>query len=399
MPHEYDLQGPDIFTDPYPLYHRLRSKYPIHLDSHLGCWVVTSYSDVALALANGNLSSERARRGVALREKGWMEVSPLFKHISNLMFFTDPPKHTQIRSLMSKAFSVHMIDKWRPRIQEITNQLLDAVYNKGYMDIIQDIANPLPIKVIADMLGVPSHEQAQFKIWSDDLAYFLGNQPSLSQYVKIMHSVQSFMEYFREVVKHHRVYPKDDLVNALIHAEDRGVVLTEDELLINCVGLFAGGHETTTNLIGNGLLALLRNRNELQRLQNDPSLVVNAIEELLRYDSPVQFTGRIAKRTTEIGGKKIYEGQSVMLMLGSANRDPLKFQNPDYFDISRQDNRHLAFGHNIHYCIGAALARIEAQIAIRTILQRMPNLQLASAPLKWQENLSFHGLKNLYVTF
>jgi cytochrome P450 len=196
--------------------------------------------------------------------------------------------------------------------------------------------------------------------------------------------------------------PKDNLLNALIQTEEQGVMLTEDELLMNCVGLFAGGHETTTNLIGNGLLALLQHPEAMSNLQSDPSLIESAVEEFLRYDSPVQFTARVVKQTTEIGGQKIHKGQHVMLMLGAANRDPLKFIHPDHLDISRQENKHLAFGHNIHYCIGAALARLETQIAITTVLQRMPNIrieQIESMPLKWQENLSFHGLKSLPVVF
>jgi cytochrome P450 len=249
------------------------------------------------------------------------------------------------------------------------------------------------------MLGIPEQDRTRFKHWSDDLAYFLGNPPELTRYTQIMHSMDEFMDYFREIVQQHRSCPGDNILHALLCAEEHGVTLTEDELLINCVGIFVGGHETTTNLIGNGLLALLRNHQEMQKLRDNPDLIKNAVEELLRYDSPVQFTARIAKATTEIGGVKIYKGQKVMLMLGAANRDPEQFSDPDRLDLSRQDNRHLAFGSNIHYCIGAALARLEGQIALKTILQRMPHIQLVSAPLEWQENLSYHGLKALHVTF
>jgi len=399
MTREYDLCDPAIFTNPYPFYQRLRARYPIHLDSHLGCWVVTSYAEVVSGLANRDLSSERVMRGVALQEESWHKLSPLFDQISDLMFYADPPKHTRIRSLVNKALSARMVEKWRDHIQKIVDELFDSVQDKGYMDIIQDIAFPLPVQVIASMLGIPPHDRHQLKGWSDDLADFLGNPPTISMCTRLMHSIQKFKDYLRVVVAEHRAHPKDDLIDALLQAEDREGVLSENELLMNCIGLFGGGHETTINAIGNGILALLRNPGEMQRLRDNSALIVSAVDELLRYDGPVQFTARVAKQTTEIGGKKIYKGQSIMLMLGAANRDPLQFQDPDTLNISRQDNRHLAFGNNIHYCIGAALARLEIQIAIMTILRRMPALQLASAPLEWQENLSFHGLKALHVTF
>jgi cytochrome P450 len=337
-------------------------------------------------------------RGAALQEKEWRELNPLFAHIANLMFYSDPPKHTRIRSLVNRALSARMVEKWRNHIQRILDDEIALIENKGGADIIERIAFPLPSQVIADMLGVPEHDRIQFKRWSDDLADFLGNPPTLDQCTRLLSSIQDFMAYFRGIVADHRVHPKDDLVDALMHAEDGGVMLTEDELLINCVGLFTGGHETTTNAIGNGVLALLCNPQEMQRLRDNPKLLVSAVEELLRYDSPVQFTARIASQATEIGGKKIYKGQRVMLMLGAANRDPLQFQDPDSLDIGRQDNRHVAFGHNIHYCVGAALARLEIQTAISTLLQRMPALRLdETKDLVWQDNLSFHGVKALPV--
>jgi cytochrome P450 len=396
---KYNFHGAELYADPYPFYHRLRAKYPIHLDSYFGCWLVTTYEDVVTAFANRALSSERAEGGAILRQEGWKELQPLFTHIANLMFYADPPKHTQIRALINKAFSARMIETWRDRIQQLVNDQLDLVREQGHMDVIQDLALPLPLQTISDLLGIPPQDRTQFKHWSDDLAHFLGNPLTLEKCKQIMHSINAFMDYFRGVVEQHRSSPRDNIVNALLQAEEHGVTLSEDELLINCVGIFVGGHETTTNLIGNGLLALLRNPQQMHLLRHNPSLIKSAVEELLRYDSPVQFTARIAKANTEIKGQKIYKGQKVMLMLGAANRDPQQFKEPDRLDLSRQENRHLAFGSNIHYCIGAALARIEGQIAISTILRRFPHLQLTSAPLEWQENLSYHGLKALHVAF
>jgi cytochrome P450 len=396
---DYNFHGAELYANPYPFYHKLRTQYPVHLDSYFGCWVVTTYEEVVAAFANRDLSSERTAEGALLRQEGWKELHPLFAHITNLMFYADAPKHTQIRSLINRAFSAHMIETWRERIQQIVNDQLDRVQDQGYMDVIQDLALPLPLQTISDMLGIPPQDRTRFKHWSDDLAYFLGNPPTLDKCTQLMHSMNAFMDYFSEIVEQHRSCPKDTIVNALLQAEEHGVTLTEDELLINCIGIFVGGHETTTNLIGNGLLALLHNPEQMQALRNNSFLIKSAVEELLRFDSPVQFTARISKANTMIRDKKIYKGQKVMLMLGAANRDPQQFKDPDRLDLSRRENRHLAFGSNIHYCIGAALARIEGQIAINTILQRMPHIQLASSPLEWQENLSYHGLKALPVTF
>jgi pimeloyl-[acyl-carrier protein] synthase len=399
MPIDYDLSGPDIFADPYPLYRRLRSDHPLHLDSHLGCWVVTSYEAVSAGLAHRTLSSERVMRGPILQDPAWAELLPLFSSISNLMFYADPPRHTHMRSLINRALSARMVETWREHIQQIVDMLLDQVEAQGRMDVIADLAFPLPAQVIADMLGIPAHDRPQFKRWSDDLVDFLGNPPTLELCKRLLQSIKDFTRYLREVVADHQRHPRGDLVDALLQKDEQEQVLTEEELLMNCVGLFVGGHETTTNAIGNGLLALLQNEGELQKLRNDPALISSAVEECLRYDSPVQFTARSALQTTEIGAKKIYKGQSVMLMLGAANRDPAIFAAPDTFDISRQNNRHLAFGQNIHYCIGGPVARLEMRVVLETMLKRLPSLHLADEQLVWNENLSFHGVKKLPVLF
>lgn len=398
MPDVYDWFDPRIFANPYPLYHRLRSRHPVYLDEDLSCWVVTSYEYVISALANRSLSSERTKQGALLRQPAWAGLAPLFTDISRLMFYADPPRHTRLRSLVQMAFTPRMIQKWRPRIQRIVDDQLDTAWEKKELDIIRDIAFPLPARVIAEMLSIPPHDYAQFKRWSDDLVAFLGNPPTLEQCTQLMQSIQSFRAYFHEIIEKHRQYPGDDLIDALLQSQD-GDMLTEDELLMNCIGLFVGGHETTANLIGNGLFALLNHPEELQKLRENPSLIGSAVEELLRYDSPVQFMARVAKQPVEISGQTIYQGQSVMLMIGAANRDPQQFHEPDRLDITRKNNHHLAFGHNIHFCIGASLARLEAQITIDTILRRMLSLHLQAIPFEWQENLSFHGLKALPVSF
>lgn len=396
---EYHFHAAELYVNPYPFYQKLRDKYPVHLDKYFGCWVITTYKDVVTAFANRDLSSERALGGAMLQQEGWKDLQPLFIHIANLMFFTDPPRHTHIRALINRAFSARMAETWRNRIQKIVNDQLDLVQGQGSMDIIQDVALQLPFQTVADMFGIPVQDHTRFKHWADDLAYFLGNPPTLENCTQLMYSVNAFMDYFREIVGQHRSRPKENVMNILLHAREHGVTLTEEELLINCIGIFAGGQGTTTHLIGNGLLALLQNEQQLHLLRNNPDLIESAVEELLRYDSPAQFTARTCCRTTEIRNTKIYKGQKVMLILGSANRDPQQFKDPDHLDLKRQENRHLSFGNNIHYCVGSALARLQGQIAINTILQRMPHIQLADSPLEWQENLSFRGLKALHVTF
>lgn len=396
---EYNFQAAKLYANPYPFYHKLRAKYPVHLDSYFGCWVVTTYEDVMVALANRDLSSERAMGGALLRQEGWKDLQPLFAQIANLMFYTDPPRHTQLRGPINKVFSARMAETWREHIQHTANELLDRVQDQRHIDILQDLALPLPMQTMADVFGIPFQDRTRLKRWSDDLAYFLGNAPTLQQCTQLMQSINEFMDYFREIIRQHRLHPKNDIVQALLHAEDHGAGLSEDELLMNCIGIFAGGHGTTTNLIATGLLSLLQHPQQMQALQRNPALINNAIEELLRYESPTQFTARIARANTEIRGVKIYKGQKVMLILGAANRDPQRFPDPDCLDLQRQENHHLAFGGNTHYCVGSALARIEGQVAINTVLQRLPHLQLTPLPLEWQENLSFRGLKALPVTF
>jgi len=392
------LLSPDVFADPYPFYAELRSNDPVHLDPLLGCWVVTRYTDVISGLSNRCLSS---RRITAERMKGqeWEEVLPLFQIVSRQMLLSDPPDHTRIRGLVSKAFTPRVIHAMRPHIEQIVEQHLDAVQEAKQMDVIRDLAYPLPATVIAEMLGVPAEDQDQFRGWTDDLSEFLGNPHTLEQSKQALQSIYALEDYFHRIIAGRRHRPKDDLMNALILAEEQGDALSEAELIGNCMGFLTAGHATTTHLIGNGLLALLRNPDQMQALQHDFSSIAPAVEELLRYDSPVQYTARLAREETEIGGKRIGRGQGVMLVLGSANRDPLQFADPDRLDITRRENRHLAFGHNIHFCIGFALARLEGQIAIEAVLRRMPALSLATQALQWQENLAFHGLKSLPVTF
>ena len=390
---------PEIAADPYPLYHRLRSEDPVRWDAPLNAWVVTRYADVQSALGDPRLSAERINRSTEwLPEAMRQTLGPVFRALSRQMLFLDPPDHTRLRGLVNKAFTPRVVEGMRPRIQAIVDDLLDAVQEAGRMDVIQDVAYPLPAIVIAEMLGVPPEDRDQFRIWSDDFGALIGRSDlTLDGATRALRGVAEFMDYFRDIVARRRASPRDDLMQALIAAEDRGDALTEEELLANCVLLLAAGHGTTTHLIGNGLLALLRNPDQLRKLRDDPSSIAAAVTELLRYDSPVQATGRVAAQELPIGARRVGVGEGLILCLGAANRDPEQFADPDRLDIGRRENRPIAFGHGIHFCLGAPLARIEARIAFATLLRRLPGLRLETDVLEWEPSLSFRGLARLPV--
>jgi len=285
-------------------------------------------------------------------------------------------------------------------IREIVARLLDAVQDKHHMDVIADLAEPLPSTVTAEMLGVPVEDKDQLKAWSASFAEMLGNfQHNPEHAPRMLRTVQEMTAYFHEAIRRQRDHPRDGLVHSLMTAEIDGDHLTDEEVVATCIVTMVGGLETTTNLIGNGLLTLLRNRAQMDRLQADLSLIPSAVEEMLRYESPSQHTGRIAPMHRELGGKLIRRGQALMAVMAAANRDPARFPDPDCFDITRQDNRHLAFGYAAHFCFGAALARVEGQEAFDAMMRRMPNLSLRPGRLEWRNNLGLRGMTALNVSF
>jgi hypothetical protein len=315
------------------------------------------------------------------------------------VLFVDPPYHTRIRSLASSAFTPRRVQALRAHIQEITGRLLDEVESKGSMDVIADFALPLPAIVTAEMLGVPTRDFPRLKKWTEDFMEILANfQHNPERAARSIQSVDDMAEYFHAFLAELRVHPREGLVHSLMTAEVEGDRLTDDEVVANSIIVTVGGQETTTTLIGNGLLTLLRNPDQLQRLKSDPWLMPSAVEELLRYESPVQQTARLATRELELGGKKIRRRQAVIAVLAAANRDPERFPDPDRLDLGRQDNRHVAFGWAAHFCLGAALARLEAQIAFEMLLRRFPNMALDSVPPRWRCNLDLRGLESLHVT-
>ena len=394
----YHLLDPEVLANPYPLFRRLRTEDPVHWDAFLHAWVVTRYVDVIEVLHT--FSAERTHTPEKLKAMGLSQMSPIAQLMVKQMLFMDPPAHTRLRSLASQAFGPARVAVLRSHIREIVNRLLDAVQNKGEMDIIRNLAEPLPAIVTAEMLGVPLSDRHQLKAWSADFAEMLGNfQHNPEHAPRMLRAVQDMTAYFRESIRRLKDIPREGLVHSLMTAEVDGDRLTEEEVVANSIVTMVGGQETTTNLIGNGVLTLLRNPGEMRRLQENPALIPSAVEEMLRYESPSQHTGRLAPQDVELGGRAIRKGQAVMAVMAAANRDPERFSDPDRFDVTRTDNRHLAFGYAAHFCFGAALARVEAQEAFEAMIRRLPDLELQLGPLVWRNNLGLRGLTVLPVTF
>ncbi len=390
------LLDPEVLGNPYPLYHRLRTESPVHWDPLLRVWVVTRYEDVIRVLRD--FSAERTPTPAQLTLMGLAALNPVAQVMVKQMLFLDPPAHTRIRSLASAAFTPTRVEMLRSHIREIVKDLLKPVASTGRMNVIADLAEPLPCIVTAEMLGVPVEDHRQLKLWSQDFAEILGNfQHNPDHVQRILKCTEEMSEYFRSAMQSNRLRP-EGLVNSLKNAEIQGDRLTEEEVIANCIITMVGGQETTTNLLGNGVLALLRNPGELEKLRANPALVPSAVEELLRFESPTQYTARIATQDTELGGKQIQKKQAVFAVLGAGNRDPERFADPDRLDLARQDNKHLAFGWGAHFCFGAPLARMEAQMAFEELL-RLENWALEPGPLTWRTNLALRGMTALPISF
>jgi cytochrome P450 len=399
---QYALHQPEALANPYRLYAALRMASPVHWSDTLEAWVLTRYETVVFALRDARFSSRQRLSAFAqqLPPATQVEVKTLLRSASLWLGMTDPPNHTRLRSLVNRAFTPTMAEGMRPLIQTIVDDLLDSAHANSRMDVIGDLAFPLPILIIAEMLGVPASTRYQLKLWSDDVVSFLGAGRAMpDRAVAAQHSLCEFAEFFRPIIAWHRQHRSDNLISALISAEEMGDVLSEDELLATCIMLLFAGHETTTNLIGNGLLALLQHPDQWAVLADNPGLIEMAVEEMLRYDSPIQRTQRIAVADIELEGRRIRAGHRVMPLLGAANRDPAKFADPDQLNLQRQPNRHVAFGYGVHFCVGAPLARVEGQVAISTVVQRLAQLRMASTDLQWHANMANRGLLALPVEF
>ncbi|MFN6462834.1 MAG: cytochrome P450 [Nostoc sp. DedVER02] len=398
---------PEVIADPYTVYRHYREEDPVHwgISSNPqlpGAWYIFRYQDVMQVLEDTRFGREshKAREG----GEGAL-VPPAYKGfrsmVSNWMVFRDPPDHTRLRLLVNKVFAPRVIENVRPAILAITDNLLDKVQNLGEMDLVEEFAFPLPVMVIAALLGVDPEDRPLFRQWSVALLEASSSRLKTTPeaYARAEQATQELIDYFKQVIAQRHKHPRQDLITDLVKAQNEGDKLSDDEVLSMCIHLLTAGHETTVNLISKGTLALLRNPDALKMLRAHPERIPTAVEELLRYDNPVQLVTRWAYADIEIGDRLIRRGDSVGLMLGSANRDPAQFQNPEVLDIQRENYRHCGFGSGIHFCIGSALARAEAQIAFNVLLNRLPNLHLIDNTVEWTHNIVFHGPKHLRVGF
>jgi pimeloyl-[acyl-carrier protein] synthase len=393
----FHLLDPDVLADPYPLYRRLRVEQPVFWDPYMHSWVVTRYADVIRVLRD--FSADRIRTVEQLAAMDLSEISPMARIMVKQMLFMDPPGHKRLRGLCSAAFTPMRVEALRSHIREIFRGLLEKLEGKEHIDLIVDLAEPLPCIVTAEMLGVPTKDHRQLKIWSNDFAEMLGNFEHNAECIpRILKSTEDMTAYFRAAMRKENLRP-EGLICSLMNAEVDGDRLTEDEVIANTIITMIGGQETTTHLIASGTLSLLRNPEELEKLRRNLSLIPSAMEELLRYESPVQHTARIAPQDTELGGKQIRKGQAVIAVMAAANRDPERFPDPDRLDIARADNRHVAFGYGAHFCFGGPLARVEAQVVFEEMLTRFPRWSLDPVPVVWQANLGIRGLTSLPLHF
>jgi cytochrome P450 len=398
------LLRPGVFKDPYATYHHLRAEDPVRWEFLLGAWLVTRYDDVAAALRDPRCGATPAADGLLSLLPEWLraELHPLARALSAELLLNNPPAHTRLRTAMHRAFTPHLIERLRPAVQRIADQLIDAGLRIGRMDVMRDLAGPLPLAVLCELLGIPEQDRDRFIDWSDSISAFISGGAAGEAFHERARSAaeaeRAMRAYVAGLCQKRRAHPGDDLLSALASG-DAGERLTEDEILGNCLMLLRAGHRNVANLIGNGMLALLRHQDQLRLLRHDPSLIENAVEEVLRYDSPVHLAVRRTTGPISLGGRRIGVGQTLYLMLGAANRDPARFPNPDTFDISRSGARHLALGHGIHYCLGAALARLEAAIMITTLLRRVPAIRLAGGFVEEREPTTLRGLMALPVEF
>jgi len=394
-------RDPALLADPYPLYARLRAEDPVHRrESTMTFFIITRYADVMAIMHDSRFSADRtdfmakfmSRHPEPDRTAG-LEIRRL---LSKMVIFRDPPSHTRLRRLMQPAFTPRMVEAMRDRTQQLVDETLRTIIPAGRVDLVSEFAYPLSSTVKLDLIGVPVEDRDQFQEWCDHIAVFFDGLRDIGQAHR---SMQALGEYLRNVIAGRRARPRDDLLSELVMAEADGGRLSEEELFANVLGLTFLGHKAVANLIGNGILALLRHPDQLTLLSQQPNLIGLAVEELLRYDTPDQAGTRIATENCEIGGKWIEAGSPVSLWVGAANRDPARFQHPDKLDITRNDNRHLAFAPGTHHCLGSGVARMVAQVAIGTIVRRLHDLRLATETLEWEDNLSRRGLKALPVSF
>ncbi len=398
---QFDPLSCEFQRNPYPVYDQLRAVTPILYLESRRTWFLTAYVDVFTLLRDRRLG-RALPPGMTRDDLGLPPLrefyKPFYKLGEHSMFDKEPPDHTRLRSLVHKVFTPRRVEGLRQRIQQITDGLLDNVESQGRMDILADFATPLPVTVIAELLGVPQEDRHRLRPWSHDIVAMYELDHTEEQGRRAVRAAVEFSDYLRDLARRRKKAPQDDLISALAAVEEAGDQLTEDELISTCILLLNAGHEATVNVIGNGMLALLKHPEQRQKLREHPELVHTAVEEMMRYDTPLQLFRRWLREDFEYKGCQFRKGMELALMFGAANRDPARFVNPSVFDVARQDNPHISFGNGVHYCLGAPLARLELQIAIGTLLRRFPSLQLDGEP-EYRSAYVIRGLKALRVTF
>jgi cytochrome P450 len=390
---------PAYRADPYAAYRRLQSSHPVYRSRLLrgGC-VLSRYDDIVAVLGDSRFSVDRSKATLFKRLDPFRGLSGDFvEAIQATLLMQDPPAHTRLRRLVNKAFTPRVVESLRPRIQGLVDEILDEVRSRREMDLVAELAYPLPVTVIAELLGVPTRDRDRVKRWSDALVVLLDPLQAEGGLGGAEAAFRELAAYMRDLFADRRRAPREDLISALVGVEDQGQTLGETELLALCFLILGAGHETTTNLIGNAVLALLRNPAERRRLQDDPSLAPRAVEEFLRYDSPVQATDRVATCDVDVVGLPVRQGAVVLCLLGAANRDPARFSDPDRLDLGRTENQHVAFGYGAHFCLGAALARTEAQIALGSLLRAFPDLDGDRDAGQWRKSVVLRGPSALRV--
>ena len=385
------LVSDEFLDDPYPLLRQLQKEEPVYWSESIGGWIVTRYDDIVPTfrdVAHFSNYGRFAKTVEYLPLEDRQRLAPFETHYrQKSLLQSDPPVHTRLRGLMAKPFSATNVEAMRPKIKKIVSDVIDAVEPQGEMDVIRDLAYPLPFSVLGTIMGLPNEHQEEIKHWADEILLFQGvNRPPVALLERSQAALLAMRSFLSELVNEKRRNPADDVISQLVAAEAEGNRLTEQELVYTCVTILGAGHETTTSLIGNGLYTILSHPEQWRKLREDPSLLNSAIEEMLRYESPVARQPRVIQDDVELGGKKLLKGQVAFQMLNAANRDPANFTDPDIFDIERQNNKHIAFGMGIHFCLGAGLARTEAQEVFKAIMERLPDIKLVSEKAIWDRH-------------
>jgi cytochrome P450 len=400
MTSPFDFGDPAFISNPYSAYKLLQAQSPVYRSSS-GAWIVTGYQEVAALLRDARMAKDFSGLAEILVKRGESEPagSPLASEFSRWMLFRDPPEHSRLRGLVVKAFTPRMIASKRAAIEELADSLLDRVAPQGTMEAIGDFAYLLPFTVIAGILGLPSEDQPQLRDWTTAVARAMDPVKPDEVLAKANEAVLHLRAYVSAQVADRRANPRDDLLSSLLAAESDGLRLSEDELISNVLLLFGAGHETTMNQIGNALLALLQHPDQMALLQDRPELIPTAVEELLRYDSAVQFVHRWARESIDVGDVHIESGSEVLLFIAAANRDSSRFSKPDVLDVTRTQNRHLALGGGAHFCLGSSLARLEIEVALKAVINRFPDVALMAERLPvYKDNLLLRGLKRLELS-